>query len=80
MPTIPIPGPYTFRFYSNENNEPPHVHVYYGKGKAKFWLDPVDLAYARRLAPHRVGKVQSAVTENRDLLLGRWHEHFGHGS
>lgn len=77
MPTIRIPGPYTFRFYSNENNEPPHVHVFYGRGEAKFWLDPVEEAYARRLAPHRARKVQSAVTENRGLLLERWNEHFG---
>jgi hypothetical protein len=37
----------------------------------------MDLIYSQRLAPHRVRKVQSVVTENRALLLERWHEHFG---
>jgi hypothetical protein len=31
---------YSFYFFSNENNEPPHVHVSKGGGKAKWWLTP----------------------------------------
>ncbi len=27
MPTIPMPGPYRFFFYSGDRDEPPHVHV-----------------------------------------------------
>ena len=78
MPRIPIPGPYTFRFYSNENNEPPHVHALYDGGVAKFWLeDPPRLAYSKKLAPHRVRNIESLVSENRTLLLEEWREHFG---
>lgn len=73
-----MPGPYTFRFYSNENNEPPHVHALYNGGVAKFWLeDPPRLAYSKKLAPHRVRKIESMVRENRTLLLEEWREHFG---
>ena len=78
VPKIDIPGPYTFRFYSNENNEPPHVHVLYDRGAAKVWLeDPPRLAYSKRLAPHRVRAIESLVSEHRTLLLNEWHEHFG---
>lgn len=78
VPKIDIPGPYTFRFYSNENDEPPHVHAHYDRGAAKVWLeDPPRLAYSRRLAPHRVRAIESIVREHRTLLLNEWHEHFG---
>jgi hypothetical protein len=33
-------GPYSFLFYSLENDEPPHIHVRRDRNIAKFWLDP----------------------------------------
>ncbi len=44
MPTVLRVGRYRFYFFSNENNEPPHIHVKAGDDEAKFWLDPVGLA------------------------------------
>ena len=35
---------YRIGFYSNERDEPPHVHVIRADNEAKFWLDPVRLA------------------------------------
>jgi hypothetical protein len=40
MPTILVQNGFHFKFYSNENHEPPHVHVIKGKAEAKWWLDP----------------------------------------
>jgi len=31
---------FAFYFFSNENNEPMHVHVRKGDGMAKFWIEP----------------------------------------
>ena len=31
---------YAFYFFSNENNEPAHVHVRKGDGLVKYWLEP----------------------------------------
>ncbi|WP_439481025.1 DUF4160 domain-containing protein [Cyclobacterium plantarum] len=42
MPTVLRIGPYRFFFFSNEGNEPPHIHVESGEGHAKFWLEPVE--------------------------------------
>jgi len=42
MPTIHREGNYKFRFYSRENNEPPHIHVWSPNGQMKVWLN-VDL-------------------------------------
>jgi hypothetical protein len=38
MPTIQIPGPYEFGFFSNENAEPAHVHAA-REGKERKFLD-----------------------------------------
>ncbi len=43
MPTVLRIGPYRFHFYSDEGNEPPHIHVATPDGECKFWLDPFDL-------------------------------------
>lgn len=47
MPTVMRIGPYRFFFYSNENDEPKHVHVRADDNEAKFWLEPLQLAWNR---------------------------------
>lgn len=76
MPTVLRDGPYRFFFYSNERDEPPHIHVEYDGSEAKFWLDPVKLARSRRFATHRLAQVQSKVEKNRTEFLKDWHDHF----
>ncbi|MCK1358467.1 DUF4160 domain-containing protein [Bradyrhizobium sp. 199] len=44
MPTVLRWGPYRAFFYSNEGNEPPHVHVRAANCEAKFWLHDLDVA------------------------------------
>jgi hypothetical protein len=44
MPTILRNRGYRFFFFSNEGNEPIHVHVEKGGRYAKFWLNPVKIA------------------------------------
>jgi hypothetical protein len=46
MPTVLRDGPHRFFFFSNEGEEPPHIHVETGENYAKFWLTPVTLARA----------------------------------
>ena len=40
MPKLLEVNGYKFSFYSNENNEPAHVHISKGNGNAKYWLEP----------------------------------------
>ena len=40
-----VPGPYWFFFYSFDCGEPIHVHVRRENAEAKFWLQPVALAW-----------------------------------
>lgn len=41
MPTVLRHGPYRFYFYSNDADEPVHVHVERDGDVAKVWADPV---------------------------------------
>lgn len=40
MPTILFINGFRFFFYSNENNEPAHIHVKKADAEAKIWLAP----------------------------------------
>ncbi|HEY5391545.1 MAG TPA: DUF4160 domain-containing protein [Hanamia sp.] len=46
MPTLLLLNGFRFFFYSNENNEPAHVHVIKGNCYGKIWLEPsVNIVY-----------------------------------
>ena len=75
MPTVLRIGRFRFFFYSNEGQEPPHIHVKAGDDEAKFWLDPVQLAANYGFNGRALSRIQRAVEEYRDDLLEAWNEH-----
>ncbi|WP_423870954.1 DUF4160 domain-containing protein [Bradyrhizobium sp.] len=54
MPTILRWGPYRAFFYSNERDEPPHVHVRAGDQEAKFWLHDLSVATNTGFPAHEI--------------------------
>ena len=69
MPTILRKGPYRFHFYSDEGQEPPHIHVACGDGEVKFWLKPIRMASSTRLTPLQIREIERLVFEfHKDLL------------
>ncbi|HEY8498659.1 MAG TPA: DUF4160 domain-containing protein [Limnochordales bacterium] len=78
MPTVLRQAGYRFFFFSNEGNEPPHIHVEYGEAYAKFWLKPVRLARSRGLSAQELSALRKLVEEHESEFLRRWSEHFGH--
>lgn len=76
MPTITNIGPYRFFFYSNEGDEPPHVHVQRDRKLAKFWLDPLALARSSRFAPREIRTIERIISGQRPGFLDVWHEFF----
>jgi hypothetical protein len=40
MPKLLLLKGLRFFFYSNENNEPVHVHIMKGSAEGKIWLEP----------------------------------------
>ena len=77
MPTILRVGPYRFFFYSNENNEPAHIHVQRERALAKFWLTPVVLASSTGFPAQELTKLSRLVQENAAKFTEAWNEFFG---
>lgn len=75
MPTVLRIGPYRFFFYSNEGNEPAHIHIRGADGEAKFWLAPVELAYNYGYRGHELREIEKLVEENQELLTEAWNEY-----
>jgi hypothetical protein len=78
MPTIKIIGPYRFFFYSNEGDEPPHVHVERDNAVAKFWLNPVGLVRNSGFPQKEIRDIRKLVERHQGEWLKAWNEHFKH--
>ena len=76
MPKVDIPGPYRFHFFSNEADEPPHVHVKRGKAICKFWLSPLALSNSQGFPNHELNKIERLIREHGTTIEDAWHEHF----
>lgn len=77
MPTVMRIGRYRFYFFSNESQEPPHIHVKAGSDEAKFWLDPVSLASNHGFRSHELNEIEGLVQQHRTDFLEAWNDHFG---
>ena len=64
MPTVLRIGSFRFHFYSDETNEPAHIHIRSAEGECKFWLEPVLLASNRGLAAPRLRDIERLVLEH----------------
>lgn len=78
MPTVLRIGSFRFFFYSNENNEPAHIHIQKDNCLAKFWLNPVVLASSVRFSAIELRQLSKLVKKNEKLFLERWNEYFGY--
>ena len=79
MPTVLRIGPYSFRFYAADIDEPPHVHVRRDRAEAKFWLDPVRLEWQRGFRQHDLNVIRRLIEEHQAFLLEKWREYFRRG-
>jgi hypothetical protein len=71
-PVVLRSGPYLIYFYSHEPNEPPHVHVDRDDLSAKFWLEPVGLAYNLGFSAHELRRIERIIHENQPQLREGW--------
>ena len=74
MPTILRIGPYRFFFYSNENSEPPHIHVERDNDSCKFWLEPVSVAMNDGFSSKELKDLYLIVVANRELFVNSYNE------
>ncbi len=75
MRTVLRVGRFRF-FFSNEGQEPAHVHVKSSEDEAKFWLDLVQLVVNYGFNGRKLKQIERLVTEHRVDLLEAWDEHF----
>ena len=74
---------YCIYFWSNENNEPIHVHISKGsqaENATKFWItrDNIELVHNKsRITKSDLKKIQKYLWVNRDTIIARWFQHFG---
>ena len=69
-------GRYRFLFFSNEAQEPPHIHVKAGSDEAKFWLTPVQLAVNYGFSGHELSEIERLVEQHREMFLEAWDDYF----
>jgi len=76
MPTVLRIGAFRFFFYSNEGQEPAHIHVQVGNKLAKFWLQPVNLASSIGFNAKELNQLLGLVREHEALFLEAWNDFF----
>jgi hypothetical protein len=74
MPTVLRIASFRFHFYSDEGNEPPHIHVETPQGECKFWLDHIRLARNKGVPPTILRTVEKLVFEHKDYLAERYND------
>ena len=68
-------GNFRFHFYSDELNEPAHIHVESPEGECKFWLSPVRLAKNKGIKPHDIREIERLIFENEIFLKDKYNEY-----
>ena len=76
MPTVLRIGSFRFHFYSDEMDEPAHIHVRTPEGECKFWIEPViALAHNRGVRGHDLREIERHIYENHAILKRAFHEY-----
>jgi len=78
MPTILMILGWRVFFYSNEGNEPIHVHCQKGDAEAKYWIDVDGFeaieAYAYNLSPADNRTVRKIIFQHFDYIVTEWNK------
>jgi hypothetical protein len=76
MPTVLRIKGYRFFFFSNEGDEPIHIHIEKAENYAKFWLDPVSIAVDFGFNSKQLREINLLIEENLELIKEKWDEYF----
>jgi len=76
MPTILLILGWRFFFYSNEGNEPIHVHCRKGEKECKYWLDRINFsleeAYSYNMNYKDTREVKKIIFEYFEFIETEW--------
>lgn len=80
MPTILLVAGWRFFFYSNEGNEPVHVHAEKADKECKYWLIVEDFevieVISYNLSPPDKREVKKIIYEHFDYIVSEWQRYF----
>ncbi len=77
MPTVLNEQGFRFFFWSNENDEPTHIHVAKGGAEGKIWLEPVvKVAYMHGFTSKEKKIINSIAASNLLTFKQKWNEYF----
>ncbi|HTB32084.1 MAG TPA: DUF4160 domain-containing protein [Bacteroidia bacterium] len=76
MPTVFYRNGFRFYFWSEEGNEPAHIHINKGNGTAKYWLAPkieCEFTYGFKLSEERY--IRETIQKEYKTLIAAWNEY-----
>jgi hypothetical protein len=78
VPTILIFCGWRLFFYSNEGNEPIHIHCRKADKECKYWIDvdkfDIYEAYSYELSPRDRKEIRKIIFEHFDYIVEQWNE------
>jgi Domain of unknown function (DUF4160) len=77
MPTVLRWARHRAFFYSNEGDEPPHLHFRSADREAKIWLSDMTVAVNFRFPAHELSGIIRHLEAHRNDVLEAWHDYFG---
>ncbi|MDX9903457.1 MAG: DUF4160 domain-containing protein [Bacteroidales bacterium] len=76
MPTVLLIKGYRLFFFSNEGNEPVHIHIEKAEKYAKFWLDPLCVVINYGFTGKELREISEIIERNELIIRERWNEYF----
>jgi hypothetical protein len=76
VPTVLRIAGFRFFFFSNEGQEPAHIHVESAERYAKFWLEPISLAENHGFRSAELAELRRQIEAHSAVLKERWDEFF----
>ena len=74
---IPDIEGFKFSFWSNEHDEPIHVHVYKAGAGAKFWVQPeIRLAWNKGFKIAQLRRILTILEGQQHAIQEAWKNHF----
>ena len=76
MPTILYIRGWRLFFYTNERNEPPHIHARKGDAECKYWLHKstfdIEMVYEYNMSPADRRTIRQIIFEHFDYLVSEY--------
>ena len=80
MPTVLFMLGWRLFFYSNEGDEPIHIHARKGDAECKFWLRipeyDIEEEYFRDASPQLRREIRRIIFSHFELIVESWNQYF----